>query len=235
MPTQFVRRISIWAARSGLRHKLAVLLIALSVASGIATYAALTQAPFFGNDPTTVTILLTLDLVFLVLLGTLVTQRVISILLKRRRNQAGSRLHVRMVAVFTLLAVAPALLVATFAAIFFYFGVEAWFSKHVRTSLNESLEVAQAYLEEHKQVLRADALAMANDLNRQAALLSEDPVRFTQIVSAQAYLRKLTEVIVFDGSGKILARSGLSFALSFEPITDDMRHHTQQGDVVLII
>ena len=93
----------------------------------------------------------------------------------------------------------------------------------MRTSLNESLEVAQAYLEEHKQVLRADALAMANDLNRNAALLSEDPVRFAQAVSSQAYLRNLTEVIVFDGSGKILARSGLTFALTFEPITDEMR------------
>ncbi|MGE3623046.1 MAG: ATP-binding protein [Bdellovibrionales bacterium] len=231
----FLRRLSIWAARSGLRHKLAVLLIALSVASGIATYAALTQTPFFGNDPTTVTILLTLDLVFLLLLGTLVAQRILAIWTKRRRNQVGSRLHVRMVSVFTLLAVTPALLVATFAAIFFYFGVEAWFSNHVRTSLNESLAVAQAYLEEHKQVLRADAMAMANDLNRQAVLLSEDPVRFAQMVSGQAYLRNLTEVIVFDGSGKILARSGLTFALSFEPITDDMRAHANRGEVVLIV
>jgi two-component system nitrogen regulation sensor histidine kinase NtrY len=230
-----LRRISIWATRIGLRHKIAVLLTALSVASGIATYAALAQAPFFGNDPTTVTILLTLDLVFLALLGTLVAQRIIAIWMKRRRNQAGSRLHVRMVTVFTLLAVAPALLVAMFAAAFFYFGVEAWFSKHVRTSLNESLEVAQAYLEEHKQVLRADALAMANDLNRQATLLSEDPVRFAKVVSAQAYLRNLTEAIVFDGSGKILARSGLTFALSFEPITDEMRRHADAGDVVMIV
>jgi len=229
------RRFSIWAARTGLRNKLAVGLISLSVASGIATYAALTQTPFFGTDPTTVTILLTLDLVFLVLLGTLVAQRIAVIWLKRRRKQAGSRLHVRMVGVFTLLAVAPALLVATFAAAFFYFGVEAWFSGHVKTSLNESLAVAQAYLEEHKQVLRADALAMANDLNRQAALFSEDPVRFAQVVSAQAYLRNLTEVIVFDGSGKILARSGLTFALSFEPVTDEMRARADKGDVVLIV
>ena len=236
MTRRFVlRRLSLWAAKTGLRHKLSVLLIALSVASAVATYGALTRAPFFGDDPTTVSILLLLDLVFLALLGTLVLQRIISILLKRRRNQAGSRLHVRMVSVFTLLAVAPALLMATFAAIFFYFGVEVWFSKTVQTSLNESLEVAQAYLQEHKQVLRADALAMANDLNRQAPLLTEDPIRFAQSVSAQAYLRNLTEVIVFDGSGKILARSGLTFALSFEPITDEMRHRADKGDVVLLV
>jgi len=229
------RRLSVWAARSGLRNKLAVVLVAMAVASSLATYGALTHTPFFGNDPTTVTILLALDLVFLLLLGTLVGSRVFTILMRRRRNQAGSRLHVRMVSVFTLLAAAPAVLVAMFAGVFFYFGVEAWFSERVRTALDESQEVAQAYLKEHQQVLRADALAMANDLNRQAVLVSEDPRRFAQIVSAQAYIRNLTEVIVFDGSGKILARSGLTFALSFEPITDDMRERARRGEVVLLI
>ncbi|MER2520814.1 MAG: PAS domain-containing sensor histidine kinase [Bdellovibrionales bacterium] len=232
---RFWQRATDWATRIRLRHKLVVTLVLASVASGIATYAAMTRTPFFGNDPTTILILSLLDLGFLLALGTIVAQRIVSIWIKRRRNQAGSRLHARMVSVFALLAVAPALLVAMFAAIFFYFGVEAWFSHRVRTSLDESLEVAQAYLEEHKQGLRADALAMANDLNRQAILLSSDSVRLTQAVNAQAYLRNLTEVLIFDGTGKIQARSGLSFALSLEPITDDMLEHARKGDVTLLL
>ncbi len=228
-------RFAKWAIRTRLRDKMVIALIIASVASGLATYVAMTRAPFFGNDPTAIMILSLLDLGFLVTLGTVVTHRVWTIWKRRHRNLAGSKLQVKMISVFTLLSVAPALLVVMFAAAFFYFGVETWFSSHVKTSLNESLEVAQAYLSEHKQVLRADALAMANDLNRQAALLSQDPVRFNEVVSAQAYLRNLTEVIVFDGSGKILARSGLTFALTFEPITDDMRARAQQGEVVLLV
>ncbi len=229
------RRLSVWASRIGLRNRLAVVFVVASVACSLATYAAMTKKPFFGDDPTTVSILLALDLAFLLLLGALVVQRILTIWMKRRRNQAGSRLHVRMVTGFTLLAAGPPLLVAMFAAIFFYYGVEAWFSERVHTALSESQEVAQAYLKEHQQVLRADALAMANDLNRQAVMLAEDPVRFAQIVSAQAYMRSLTEVIVFDGSGKILARSGLTFALSFEPITEDMRERARLGEMVLLI
>ena len=229
------RQFSVWAARVRLRHRLVIALVIGSILSALATYGALTQAPFFGTDPSTVMYLSLLDLGFLILLGTIVAQRIIYIWMRRRRNQAGSRLHVRMVSVFALMAAAPALLVAMFAAIFFYFGVETWFSTHVRTSLNESLAVAQAYLEEHKQVLRADALAMGNDLNRQAVALSGNSARFAQVVSTQAYLRNLTEVIVFDGAGKILARSGLSFALSLEPVTPDMMKHAQQGDVVLVV
>lgn len=230
-----LQSVVVWSIRHRLRDKMVIALIIASVSSGLATYAALTRSPFFGNDPATVSILSLLDLGFLVMLGTVITHRVYQVWKRRRRNMAGAKLQVRMVSVFTLLAAAPAMLVAICAAFFFYFGVETWFSNHVRTSLNESLEVARAYLDEHKQVLRADAMAMGNDLNRQATLLSVDPVRFTEAVSAQAYLRNLTEVIVFDGSGKILARSGLTFALTFEPITDDMRQRAQKGEVVLLV
>lgn len=69
-------------------------------------------------------------------------------------------------------------------------------------------------------MIRADALAMANDLNREAARLLTDPGRFAQVVATQAALRALTEAIVFDGSGRMLARSGLSFTLEFEPILE---------------
>jgi len=236
MIAPFLLRIrSLWRQRRGFRYYSAAIMSLVAVTLGVATYAALTRSPFFGNDPMTVTVLLGLDLLALLVLGTLVGKKIHTIIAKRRKNQAGSRLHVRVVSVFTMLAVAPAVLVAMFAAIFFYFGVEAWFSERVKTALDESQQVAQAYLQEHQQVLRADALAMANDLNRQAIRLSEDPVRLAQIVSAQAYLRSLTEVIVFDGAGKILARSGLTFALSFEPITDEMRERARQGEVVLVV
>ncbi|HAX91791.1 MAG TPA: two-component sensor histidine kinase [Rhodospirillaceae bacterium] len=235
MNEKLIRPLLSWAERHSLRENLAVFLVVAAVVLGGSTYAALTRAPFFGSDPTTVTVLLFLDLSVLLLLGTMVTQRIYAVWMKRRRNLAASRLHVRMVSVFTMLAAAPAVLVAMFAAVFFYFGVEAWFSDRVSTALVESQAVAQAYLKEHQQVLRADALSMANDLNRQAVRLSEDPVRLAQTVSAQAYLRSLTEVIVFDGAGKILARSGLTFALSFEPITDEMRDRARAGEVVLVI
>lgn len=217
------------------RDNLALFLSCAAILLGAATYAALTRKPFFGSDPTTISIFLFLDLAVLLALGSLVAHRIYRIWSKRQKNQAASRLHIRVVSVFTMLAAAPALLVAMFAAVFFYFGVEAWFSERVSTALDESQAVAQAYLKEHQQVLRADALAMANDLNRDAVRLSEDPVRLAQAVSAQAYLRSLTEVIVFDGSGKILARSGLTFALSFEPITDEMRERARAGDVVLVV
>ncbi|MDD3182694.1 MAG: PAS domain-containing sensor histidine kinase [Alphaproteobacteria bacterium] len=234
-PDEPIKDRKTFLQRYTLSDNLALFLSIAAILLGAATYAALTRTPFFGSDPTTISIFLLLDLIVLVTLGSLVARRIYQIWSKRRKNQAASRLHIRVVSVFTMLAAAPAVLVVMFATVFFYFGVEAWFSERVSTALDESQEVAQAYLKEHQQVLRADALSMANDLNRQAVRLSEDPMKLAQTVSAQAYLRSLTEVIVFDGAGKILARSGLTFALSFEPITDEMRERARAGDVVLVV
>jgi len=232
---RYLARFAAWAGRVRLRSRLAIALTIASCMAGLATYAALTETPPFGNDPSTVTSLLMLDLVLLLLLSTLIVHRLVKIFVTRRRNQAGARLHIKIVSVFTLLAVTPSIIVAVFAGLFFYFGVQAWFSERVRTAVNESLVVAQSYLKEHQQVLRADALAMASDLNREAFRISPGQPMFSQLVSAQASVRSLNEVIVFDGSGKIQARSGLSFSLSLEPITPDMLEHARKGEVVLRI
>ncbi|MEI6558628.1 MAG: PAS domain-containing sensor histidine kinase [Rhodospirillaceae bacterium] len=230
-------RVTAWASRVGLAKKLAVLLSVAATIAGFATYAALTESsPFGQSTPRTVTALLTVDLTLLLLLGALIARRIVQIGIGRRQGQAGSRLHVKMVAGFSVLAVTPAILMAAFSAIFFSFGIQEWFSDRVRTAVHESLEVAQSYLHEHQQNIKADALAMATDLNQEADRLSANPPLFNQVVSTQAALRALTEAIVFDGSsGQILARSGFTFTLEFEPISTEAIEQARRGEVALLI
>ena len=230
-----LRQIAIWAARAGLANKFAVVLTVAALVSGVATYGALTtQSSALGRDANTVNLLLNLDLFILLLLGLVIARRIAMLWVKRRRGIAGSRLHARLVLLFSVLAVAPAIIVAAFSALVFYLGVQSWFSERVSTAINESLSVAQAYLKEHQQTLRADALSMANDLNRELPRLIGDPGFFNQMVSTQSILRGLSEALVFDGSGRTLARSSLTFALQFEQISDDLMAQARNGDVVLL-
>ena len=226
------RYFAAWVTRHSLSNKLAVVLTVAAVIAGIATYAALTETPPFGHDPETVYLLLNLDLVILLLLGALVARRIVTLWVKRRRGMAGSRLHIRLVALFSVVAVAPAIIVAAFSALFFHAGIQSWFSERVRTAVNESLSVAQAYLEEHQNALRADALAMANDLNREAPRLIADPVFFDQFVSTQALLRGLTEALIFEGNGRTLARSNMTFMLQFERVSEAALAEARTGEVV---
>src|ERR1051325_3468947 len=223
------RRIRAWAGGVGLWRKMAVALAAAALGSGIATYLALTGAPPFGPGPRAVLILLNLDLVLLLALGCWVAKRLVEVWLERRRGLAGSRLQVRLVGLFSLIAVTPTIIVAVFSYLFFSFGVESWFSDKVRTAISESVAVADAYVREHQQAIRADALAMAADLDRSAATLAINPQYLAPALTAQAAIRSLTEAAVVDRRGQMVARTGLAFALGFEDVSQDALHRAQKG------
>ena len=185
----FLRRSTLlWKVldrRWGIERKLAFAVVLAALIPGVVTVFSWTGAADFGPDPNTVIVLLYLDSVLLLLLGAIVVRQLMRVWAERRRGLAGSGPHVRIVILFSLVAVTPAILVAVFSALFLNFGIQAWFSERVRTAVESSSAVARAYLGEHRQSIRAEAFAMANDLNREAAPLMRNPELFEQLLAAQ--------------------------------------------------
>src|SRR5690606_19614688 len=107
-----------------LSRRVAIFLAFAAVVSCVTTYMVLTRRT---ADINTVYWLLNLDLVLLLLLGTVIARQVVKIWSEKKRGVAGSRLHVRLVLAFSVMAAAPAILMAIFSSIFLYFGVQAWF------------------------------------------------------------------------------------------------------------
>jgi two-component system, NtrC family, nitrogen regulation sensor histidine kinase NtrY len=232
-PTVSLRgRLAAWSARIGLGQKLAVALVVLAVLAGGATYAALTAITPFGH-PRTVFVLLIADLVILLALGALLAPRLLQLYVGSRRNAAGTRLQGRFVFVFGMLAIAPAILMAIFSAVFFHFGVQTWFGDRVRTAVGESLTVAQAYLEEHQKTIQSDARTVA-------LLLDQAPVsnlRELEFVLQRLVARQnLQEALIFDGRGIVLARAGLSLALEAEmPRPEQINQAKDTGEPVYMV
>lgn len=200
-----------WSRRSGLANKFALALIAISFMAGTATYAALTAGAPFG-DARTVYLLLNVDLALFLLLVLIVARRVVVLWGQRRQGTAGARLHVRFVTWFSVVAVVPTILVALFSVGFFYLGVESWFDSRTQTAINESVAVADAYLEEHKQAIRGDILAMASDLSSVPIGTQE----FAAVLRQQALVRDLSDAMVFSGSGNYRVSTGITFALGLD-------------------
>src|ERR1700693_1419848 len=113
-----MRRMGIWGGRIGLGRKLAFALAIPALASGIATYLALTGAPPFGPHPGAVLALLNLDLILLLALGAVIAKRLIEVWAERRRGLAGSRLPVPPLLLFCPVAVAPPIIPGAFSYLF---------------------------------------------------------------------------------------------------------------------
>lgn len=226
---QFLR----WAHRVRLTRKLTIALVAAAAVAGLATYAAWTGTAPLTPDPNLVLTLLVIDLILLLSLGAVIARQLVRLWLERRTGSAGSRLHTRFVALFSLVAVAPAIVVAVFSAMFFYLGIQSWFSERIRTVIEESEAVAEAYVDEHRNTIRADILAMARDVNRVASRLTRSKQVFNRFITGQAALRSLSEATVFDSSGRILGRTTLSLAAAFQDIPMGAIDRASGGELVI--
>ncbi len=171
----------------------------------------------------------------LLLLGASLAGRLVRVWAERRRGSAGSRLHVRLVLLFGGVAVVPALLVAGFAALFFNLGIETWFSDRVRTALEASLQASRGYLEEHRNTIRGDALAMAADLSRARVLLPDNGIAFARVLATHTTLRNLTEAVVFDpATQRVIANAGFTNSFTLDPPSEEAIAEARLGDVAVL-
>jgi two-component system nitrogen regulation sensor histidine kinase NtrY len=212
-----------------------LVLAAVALALGIATFVVLSGGAPIPLRPNLVFGCILANAVVLLLLGAVLAGRLTRVWVERRRGSAGSRLHVRLVVLFSVVAVTPAIVVAVFATAFFNLGIQSWFNDRVRTALNEGLEASRGYLEEHRNNIRADALGMANDLARAGPLLSNNPPLFVQILDTQTALRGLTEAVIYEPySKKIFLSAGYMPGDGLELPDIDLTSGTQKGEPAVL-
>ncbi|MBE9557485.1 MAG: PAS domain-containing sensor histidine kinase [Proteobacteria bacterium] len=228
---QWLPRLAQLYGRLRLGKVFGVALPVLAVASGVATYFALTDAGPLGTNQRNLNLLLYADLVLLLLLAFVVLRRIVKLGLARRRGSAGSRLHLRLSVLFGLMSITPTVLVLLFSILFFVNGMQAWFGDRIDNLVETAQAVAEGYLAEHQENIRVDALRMARDLNRDGPLLETNARLLHQAINLQAQLRGLSEAIVFDGTGKVMARSGFTLALENEPIDKEYLEAARNGEV----
>ena len=78
----------------------------------------------------------------------------------RRRQQAGARLHVRIVGLFSVIAVLPAILWRVVASVTLDRGLDHWFSEtHNAQIVENSVDVATAYLASMARSSESDAIS----------------------------------------------------------------------------
>jgi len=123
-----------------------------------------------------------------------------------RAAATGARLHVRFVTLFSLAALAPALIVAAFLGFTFSQGVDRWFSQRVESTIENAANVGRAYINMASGDLGGEVQAMAEDLNLAQRGLTEEYDRYVQFLQAQAERRELSSAFVVDSLGRVLAR-----------------------------
>ena len=147
---------------------------------------------------------------------------------------AGHQLHLRMAVLFGGVTTFPAVIVTLFALFVVDYSLRGWFAERISTAVNESVRVAESYFDEHARSISGEVLTMANDINREAYRLAGKGNRMGRYLSDQAAIRNLSDAIIFDGTGQILAKSRFAFAVTFANLETSWVEKARNGEVVIL-
>jgi two-component system, NtrC family, nitrogen regulation sensor histidine kinase NtrY len=183
--------------------------LALIVSIGIATYVFVTGDAQSEEllTPALVAAIMVANLVPAMALIVLIGSRVARARAVRSMEGGNGRLHVRLVALFSLIAAAPTLLVVIFASLLFQFGVDFWFSDRSRGMFENAAGLAEGYFQENQRQVGDNTIAMAKDLgdflDRRA---TSDPA-FSNYYFQQVVVRNLNESAVIEVGDDGVART----------------------------
>jgi two-component system, NtrC family, nitrogen regulation sensor histidine kinase NtrY len=209
--------------RGVLRSWLGPFAVGLALLCAILTFLVLTGLTSIEPSPEVVKTFYLIDAGTILVLVGLITREVWQVVQARRRGRAAARLHVRIVGLFSIIAVLPAVLVALVANITIDRGLDRLFSGPTREVIQNSQTIASAYMQAHAQLVYGDIVGMANDVSRARLLFDQDRQSFLQMLVAGAAARNLPGAMIIDNqSNPILSAETGGLPLAFAPPPPDM-------------
>jgi two-component system nitrogen regulation sensor histidine kinase NtrY len=208
----------------------------LAVVSGVATYVLLTGLTPYTLDSTGLIALMLINLTLVLTLATLIGWRLARLWATRRSGRAGAKLHVRLVAWFSIIAVVPAILVAVFATVTLNVGMAAWFSSNVRTALDGSVNISRQYVKEQFDRVLIDAVEISDGIQLDRSIRDNHGniqlgLMFAKLESMTRD-RGLVGSFLVDSHGTLLGSSSkLKYTSGLVPSAADISYAQHVGPV----
>ena len=205
----------------------------LSIVFGIFTLYTFSGTSFVQLNENNIQILLIINLIVICLLFFLIIRKLIGFFYKSK-ERTGLSTNLNFIKYFIFVTAIPSIFVAIFSLMLFNLGIEKWFDKKVNDVVNNSVEVARNYLEENQNSIKGEILAMANDLNRNFNLYSENKTLFQNYFDQQTRFRKIEEAYLINKDGTLLFSASFTNKNNFFAPLKTFIEMAQNGQTILI-
>jgi two-component system nitrogen regulation sensor histidine kinase NtrY len=125
---------------------------------------------------------------------------------ERRAGTAAAGLHVRVVGLFSLVAVLPAILVAVVATVTLERGLDPWFTSSIKELMTNTVEIARSYRETQCRTLAREVQLMAADLNRAKVLFDADRKVFRDFMNSRAVFLGFPLTMILEPDGTVVEK-----------------------------
>jgi two-component system, NtrC family, nitrogen regulation sensor histidine kinase NtrY len=189
---------------SGLVGGLAVV---LALISAILTFLVLSgSTPITPVHQIVISLFILNGILIFVLIG-VVAYEAIGIIKAQRAGVAAAGLHVRVVALFSIIGALPAILSAVIATVTIERGLEPWFSDRMRDVIFRSVDVANAYTSSQCRSLGREIRLLGDDLVRAKPAFDADRAWFEGFLTSRASLLGLPVAQLMTDPETILSRA----------------------------
>lgn len=151
--------------------------------------------------------LVIVNVIGLIVLVGLIGVDLVRLIRQYRRAATGSRLTVRLVAIFVVMALVPVIIVFYFSLGFLQRGIDSWFDVRVERAMDDSLELSRSSLDMRMRDRLNQTRLLAADLqgvSDEVALFSLNELRNQS---------KAGELTLLSVSGKVIASSSASSSI----------------------
>ena len=157
----------------------------------------------------------------------------LSFLRKKKLKKAGNELHNKLIFIFSVISLTPTLIISIFSVLIFDTALNSWFNPIISSAVSQSEKVANQYLLEHQNAMRGDILEFANILNVNAINLSSNKNKFSKFIDNYSRKNNLSEAILIDSNGNVLAFSDFVFEYTYADISNQDYLSANSGKIII--
>lgn len=185
-----------------------ILIIAMALLTAVVSFAILLGfTPVIPSTFVTL-ILIGVNSVWVLGLIAVTVYEMMPIVRAWRARTAASRLHIRIISLFAMVATLPAVVVAIVAGVTLNQGLDRWFDTTTRQIVDSSIDLANGYADETLQNLKNSSYAMALALdNRQ--LFTLNPTEYRVQLTRHAAGRDLRGAFLLSPNGTVFLQSNI--------------------------
>jgi two-component system, NtrC family, nitrogen regulation sensor histidine kinase NtrY len=177
-----------------------------ALASALTTFLVLSGAtPILPTHNVVMWVFVLNGALILLLLG-IVAWQARRLVRERRAGAAAAGLHVRIVGLFSLVAVLPAILVAAVATVTLERGLDPWFTGSIKELMTNTVEIARSYREMQCRTLARETQLMAADLNRAKVLYDADRKVFRDFLQSRAVFLGFPLAMIVEPDGTVVEK-----------------------------
>jgi two-component system, NtrC family, nitrogen regulation sensor histidine kinase NtrY len=211
-----------------------IITVVLALVTASISFAILIGITPITPDRNVTLALVIVNVALIIFLILLICREIFRIVSARRSGKAASRLHVRIVALFSLIAAIPAIVVAIVASVTLNLGLDRWFDTNTRDIVSSSQSLTRAYIGETALNLQSTSFSMLLELDAQRTLYSLDRGGFIRYMTLQAGGRGLLGAFLVREGGDVVVKSETGVESRLPPPTEDALKTAVDGKPVII-